>query len=68
MSKTNKNFVARQQPSSDLTFAKTNLLHLLHYSETEHEWISTKWLKDWMNEKTETPPVDNSSLLCSHGK
>lgn len=36
--------------------------------ETEYEWISTKWLKDWMNEKTETPPVDNSSLLCSHGK
>ncbi|KAJ7393218.1 Ubiquitin carboxyl-terminal hydrolase 48 [Desmophyllum pertusum] len=37
-------------------------------SETEYEWISTKWLKDWMNEKTDTPPVDNSSLLCSHGK
>ncbi|KAL9971020.1 hypothetical protein ACROYT_G023497 [Oculina patagonica] len=37
-------------------------------SETEYEWISTKWLKDWMNEKIQTPPVDNSSLLCSHGK
>jgi len=36
-------------------------------SET-YEWISTKWLKDWMNDKTETPPVDNTSLLCSHGK
>jgi len=37
-------------------------------SETKYEWISTKWLKDWMSEKTETPPVDNSCLLCSHGK
>ncbi|CAH3038895.1 unnamed protein product, partial [Porites lobata] len=33
-----------------------------------YEWISTKWLKDWMNDKIETPPVDNTSLLCSHGK
>ena len=49
-------------------YLKRSLLHLVHYSETEYEWISTKWLKDWMNEKTETPPVDNSSLLCSHGK
>lgn len=38
-------------------------------SETEtYEWISTKWLRDWMNDKIETPPVDNSSLLCPHGK
>ncbi|PFX23853.1 Ubiquitin carboxyl-terminal hydrolase 48 [Stylophora pistillata] len=37
-------------------------------ADEDYEWISTKWLKDWMNEKTETPPVDNSSLLCSHGK
>ncbi|RMX53049.1 hypothetical protein pdam_00014581 [Pocillopora damicornis] len=37
-------------------------------SGKDYEWISTKWLKDWMNEKTVTPPVDNSSLLCSHGK
>lgn len=33
-----------------------------------YEWISTTWLRNWMNEKIQTPPVDNSSLICSHGK
>lgn len=34
----------------------------------KYEWISTKWLRNWMDDKLETPPVDHASLLCCHGK
>ncbi|RWS17964.1 ubiquitin carboxyl-terminal hydrolase 48-like protein [Dinothrombium tinctorium] len=34
------------------------------------EWISKKWLSDWLNDdfKKAVPPVDNSQALCPHRK
>ncbi|KAI5076548.1 hypothetical protein GOP47_0008613 [Adiantum capillus-veneris] len=36
--------------------------HINHYF-----WISTSWLRTWADE-LDPPPIDNSNLLCEHGK
>ncbi|XP_053599111.1 ubiquitin carboxyl-terminal hydrolase 48 [Microplitis demolitor] len=38
----------------------------------EYEWIPTSWLTKWLNDHSGNPeavvPVDNSVLMCSHGR
>ncbi|KXJ21295.1 ubiquitin carboxyl-terminal hydrolase 48 [Exaiptasia diaphana] len=35
----------------------------------DYEWVLTEWLRTWLNDRVEKkPPIDNSSLLCPHGK
>ncbi|XP_053725063.1 ubiquitin carboxyl-terminal hydrolase 48 [Synchiropus splendidus] len=33
-----------------------------------YEFIPLDWLKKWLDDSTVTKEIDNSSLLCSHGK
>lgn len=37
-------------------------------SWNEYYWIPTDWLSKWLNGHftTEVPPIDNSTLMCSH--
>eukprot|EP00795_Rhopilema_esculentum_P007092 gene7092-12734_t len=33
------------------------------------EWVSTDWLRRWLNEKQpNTTPIDNTHLVCKHGR
>jgi ubiquitin carboxyl-terminal hydrolase 48 len=34
----------------------------------EPHLISAAWLEEWANADATPPPVDNGTLLCSHGK
>ena len=40
---------------------------LCHFPDTECEWISTSWLRHWLNPDTkEISGIDNSDLMCPH--
>lgn len=33
----------------------------------DYEWISTDWLRQWLNpDQVNIPPIDNTSLMCKH--
>ncbi|XP_031556850.1 ubiquitin carboxyl-terminal hydrolase 48-like [Actinia tenebrosa] len=46
-----------------------SVLQMLPAVGDNYEWISSEWLRIWLNDRIEVkPPIDHSSLLCSHGK
>ncbi|CAB3992846.1 Ubiquitin carboxyl-terminal hydrolase 48, partial [Paramuricea clavata] len=37
--------------------------------DESYDWIATDWLRNWLAvERKEAAPIDNSSLVCQHGK
>lgn len=64
-----------QRPVVLLSLAeeRRNFEHLLTQialppEATEYFWISTEWLKRWMRDASDIPPIDNTGLLCIHSK
>ncbi|XP_048581076.1 ubiquitin carboxyl-terminal hydrolase 48 isoform X2 [Nematostella vectensis] len=47
-----------------------SIYEMLPAATTDYaEWVSTDWLRKWLSDKYKaTPPIDNSSLLCCHGR
>lgn len=44
-------------------------LHMVFSGEENYDWISTDWLRKWLLvERKEPVPIDNTSLICQHGK
>ena len=54
----------------------SNTVLLIHYDSSilrliddDYEWISTNWLRTWLNsENRNIPPIDNTVLTCKHSR